>query len=74
MFNLKLKTPALMGLPPNRHVELPGANGIGQVRSLAKLYGEFATGATTLGLQQATLAGLALLRLQRPRRVDRLPP
>jgi CubicO group peptidase (beta-lactamase class C family) len=58
MFNLRLKTPAQMGLPPHRGVELPGANGIGQVRSLAKLYGAFATGASALGLRQATLAGL----------------
>ena len=55
MFNLRMKTPAQMGLPPYRGVELPGANGIGQVRSLAKLYGEFATGGRALGLGRAAL-------------------
>ena len=36
-------------------IEMPSANGIGQVRSLAKLYGEFATGGTALGIRQETL-------------------
>ena len=59
MFNLALRTPAQMGLPPYRALELPGANGIGQVRDLARLYGEFATGARTLNLRPAVLADLA---------------
>ncbi len=59
MFNLRLGTPAQMGLPPYRALELPGANGIGQVRGLARLYGEFATGAGTLGIRPAVLADLA---------------
>ena len=33
-------------------VEMPSANGIGQVRSIAKLYGVFATGGTELGIKQ----------------------
>jgi len=59
MFNLRLKTPAEMGLPPYRALELPGANGIGQVRGLAGLYGEFATGASTLGIDPQVLADLS---------------
>lgn len=38
-----------------RSVELPSGNGIGQPRSLAKLYSEFATGGKTLGLKKKTL-------------------
>jgi CubicO group peptidase (beta-lactamase class C family) len=58
MFNLDLRTPAQMGLPPWRALELPGANGIGQVRALATMYGEFATGGRRLGLDPAVLAAL----------------
>jgi CubicO group peptidase (beta-lactamase class C family) len=39
-------------------VEMPSANGIGQVRSIAKLYGVFATGGVELGLGQETLDAL----------------
>ena len=39
-------------------IELPAANGIGQVRSIAKAYGEFATGGKTLGITQTTLDAL----------------
>lgn len=40
-------------------VEMPSANGIGQVRSIAKLYGVFATGGTELGIKTETLDELA---------------
>jgi CubicO group peptidase (beta-lactamase class C family) len=36
-------------------IELPASNGIGCPRDLAKIYGEFAAGGKTLGLQSATL-------------------
>jgi CubicO group peptidase (beta-lactamase class C family) len=36
-------------------VEMASANGIGQVRSIAKLYGAFATGGAELDLEQETL-------------------
>lgn len=42
-----------------RRVELPASNGIGQVRSIAKAYGEFAAGGKTLGIDEETLAALA---------------
>jgi CubicO group peptidase (beta-lactamase class C family) len=58
MFNVQFKTPAHMALPPYRSVEFPGGNGIGQVRSLAKLYGVFATGGSELGLKPQTLEAL----------------
>lgn len=41
-----------------RRLELPAANGIGQVRSIAKAYGELARGAPTLGLLPQTLQAL----------------
>ena len=42
-----------------RSVEIPSANGVGQVRSIAKAYSVFATGGCELGLQPETLEALA---------------
>jgi CubicO group peptidase (beta-lactamase class C family) len=39
-------------------IELPSVNGTGEIRSIAKAYGSFATGGATLGLTPATLAEL----------------
>ena len=56
--------PRVLGLPARyndldmQSIELPASNGIGLVRSIAKAYGEFATGGKTLGLQQKTLDAL----------------
>ena len=36
-------------------VEMPSANGVGEVRGLAKLYGEFANGGTSLNIRRETL-------------------
>jgi CubicO group peptidase (beta-lactamase class C family) len=41
-----------------RSVEVPSANGIGQVRSMAKAYSVFATGGRGLGLNKETLSAL----------------
>ncbi|MHA1642362.1 MAG: serine hydrolase domain-containing protein [Promethearchaeota archaeon] len=41
-----------------RSIELPASNGIGQVRSIAKLYGIFATGGKELGIKKETLEAL----------------
>ncbi len=41
-----------------QQAEIPAANGIGSVRSVAMAYGEFATGGRRLGLTQATLDAL----------------
>jgi CubicO group peptidase (beta-lactamase class C family) len=41
-----------------RAVEVPSGNGIGQVRALAKIYSEFATGGRQLNLKQETLNAL----------------
>lgn len=56
--------PRILGTPENfnlRHVqaaEVPAANGIGQVRSIAKLYGDAATGGAALKLIASTLDAL----------------
>lgn len=41
-----------------RRIELPASNGTGQVRSIAKAYGEFATGGHKLGIKPETLSAL----------------
>lgn len=38
-----------------RRVEMPSTNGIGEVRALARVYGELASGGAALGLDRATL-------------------
>jgi CubicO group peptidase (beta-lactamase class C family) len=48
-------------------LEFPSGNGIGQVRSVAKLYGEFAAGGKTLGIQSATLDALMAPAVLPPR-------
>jgi CubicO group peptidase (beta-lactamase class C family) len=45
-------------LPELQRVELPAANGTGQVGAIAKLYGEAATGGAKLGLAASTLDAL----------------
>ena len=56
--------PKVVGMPIRyndramRRIELPASNGIGQVRSIAKAYGEFATGGATLGIGDETMAAL----------------
>lgn len=44
--------------PALRAVEIPSANGMADARSVAKLYGEFATGGGTLGIRKQTLDDL----------------
>jgi CubicO group peptidase (beta-lactamase class C family) len=57
--NPKLSSPADFNRPEYRRVELPAANGIGQVRSMAKAYGVFAAGGHELGIREDTLKALA---------------
>jgi CubicO group peptidase (beta-lactamase class C family) len=45
-------------LPEVRRLELPAANGTGEVRAIARAYGDAATGGAALGLTQATLEAL----------------
>lgn len=46
-------------LPEVRRLELPAANGTGEVRAVARAYGDAATGGTVLGLHPSTLDALA---------------
>jgi CubicO group peptidase (beta-lactamase class C family) len=57
--NPKLRSPAEFNRPEYRRVELPAANGIGEVRSMAKAYGVFAAGGHELGIGEDTLKALA---------------
>ena len=56
--------PQVLGMPVRyndremRTIELPASNGIGQVRSIAKAYGEFATGGAALGIRGETMSAL----------------
>ena len=45
-------------MPELQRIEIAAANGIGNARSVAKAYSEFATGGKTLGLKQETLDAL----------------
>jgi len=53
--NPRTRGPSGFDRPEYRAVEIPSAGGIGQVRSVARVYSEFATGGTALGLRQETL-------------------
>ena len=55
--NPKLRSPADFNRAEYRAVELPAANGIGQVRSIAKAYSVFATGSNLI--DEDTLRALA---------------
>lgn len=51
---LPLANPAHIGGPELRHLEIPSANGIGQARAIARIYGCLATGGRELGLKTST--------------------
>jgi CubicO group peptidase (beta-lactamase class C family) len=56
--NPRLRRPADLGLPDYRVLEVPAGGGIGQVRSVARLYADLATGGRALGLDERTFAEL----------------
>jgi CubicO group peptidase (beta-lactamase class C family) len=56
--NPKLRSTAGLDAPEFRAVENPAGGGVGLVRSVAKAYGELATGGARLGLSAETLAEL----------------
>lgn len=56
--NPKLKNPSDLGVPPLRYVEIPAANGIGQVRGVARAYSAFAMGGGELGIGEETMRAL----------------
>ncbi|WP_459194886.1 serine hydrolase domain-containing protein [Halosimplex sp. J119] len=55
---LATSQPSDLNSPSFRAVEIPSANGIGTARSMARLYGDLATGGEALGLDEAVFAEL----------------
>jgi CubicO group peptidase (beta-lactamase class C family) len=55
---LRLDNPAAIGGPQYRRVEIPSANGIGQARAVAKIYGILADGGQELGISAETMQEL----------------
>jgi CubicO group peptidase (beta-lactamase class C family) len=53
--NPRLRNPADLDAPAWRSVELPGSNGIGSARAIARAYSVFATGGAELGIGRETL-------------------
>jgi CubicO group peptidase (beta-lactamase class C family) len=56
--NPRMRGPADLDGPEFRAVEFTAAAGMGQVRSIAKAYGEMATGGRALGIGEQTMAEL----------------
>ncbi len=52
--NLRLRNPAELGGPIYRGLEIPSANGIGEARALAKIYGVLAGDGHELGISERT--------------------
>lgn len=57
--NPKLRSTVGLDAPEYRALEIPAGGGIGLVRSVARVYGELATGGRTLGFTSDTLAELS---------------
>src|SRR6185436_15479695 len=51
---LRLQNPADIGNPELRGIEIPSANGIGEARAIARIYGSLATGGQALGITRRT--------------------
>jgi CubicO group peptidase (beta-lactamase class C family) len=51
---LRLQNPAQIGNPELRGIEIPSANGIGEARAVARVYGTLATGGSELGITPRT--------------------
>jgi len=51
---IPLKNPAHIGSPALRHLEIPSANGFGEARAIARIYGSLATGGRELGISPRT--------------------
>jgi CubicO group peptidase (beta-lactamase class C family) len=56
--HMKLRSPGDLNKPEFRAVEVPAGGGVGQVRSIAKAYGVFATGGEDLGISQEAMEAL----------------
>lgn len=55
---LATSEPSDLNSPAFRAVEIPSGNGVGTPRSMARLYGELATGGEALGLDESVFAEL----------------
>lgn len=55
---LRLQNPADIGNLELRGIEIPSANGIGEARAVARIYGSLATGGHELGIKQRTFQEL----------------
>lgn len=51
---IPLQNPAHIGSPALRRVEIPSANGFGEARAIARIYGSLATGGRELGISPKT--------------------
>ena len=58
LLNPKLRGPAHLSTPEYRVLEMPSANGVGQVRAMARVYGSLATGGAELGISDKTMVEL----------------
>lgn len=56
--NPKVKAPADFDRPEWRWIEFPAAGGIGEVRAIARIYAEMATGGKRLGMSSTVIASL----------------
>jgi CubicO group peptidase (beta-lactamase class C family) len=57
--NPRMRGVASLDLPKYRRLEIPGGGAIAQVRDIARLYSDFATGSPELGVSAETLSLLA---------------
>lgn len=57
--NPKLRRPETLDAPEYWQLEFPSSTGVGEVRAIARAYGEAAAGGGALGLERATLDALA---------------
>ena len=64
--NPRLRGPAELNRPEYRAVELPAATGVGQVRAVARVYGDLATGGEALGIDERTMGALTAPAVQPP--------
>ena len=60
MRDKRLRSPGDLNRPEFRAIEIPAGGGIGQVRSIAKAYGVFATGGRELNITKETLDALTM--------------
>lgn len=58
LLNPKLRGPGELSTPEYLRLEIPSANGVGQVRAVARVYASLSTGGEELGITSKTMAEL----------------